>query len=222
MNRNHTRNAGMQYKPKFKIGQYVWVVEPGHTYPQFKDMFEQMLFDNKSENLAMPRYTKAKVFAIGKHPTPAHRSRVIYGIIDNSGRQTLVGESGLASCISYHVKETDGVATVDNVVFIDIFQEGHVMSFDEKSRIVTISDGALLRHKDLLKSCKDIGYCIIRVHNTDTDGYADFEMVTASERRVAFRDMLNDLYLMVDLLHMTCVAPTNKQPTLHERFRHSL
>ncbi len=170
----------------------------------------------------MPRYTKAKVFAIGKHPAPAHRSRVIYGIIDNSGRQTLVGESGLASCISRHVKETDGVATVDDVVFIQIYQEGHIMSFHERERIVTISDGALLRHKDLLKSCKDIGYCIIRVHNTDTDGYADFEMTSASERRVMFRDMLNDLYLMVDLLHMTCIVPTNKQPALHDNKRSSL
>jgi hypothetical protein len=210
----------MKDKPKFKMGQYVWVVEPGYTYPQYTDMFKQMGFKNWLENLAMPRYTKAKVFAIGKHPAPAHRSTVLYGIVDNSGRQTLVGESGLASCISYRVKETEGVATVDDVVFIQIYQEGHIMSFHERERIVTISDGALLRHKDLLKSCKNIGYCIIRVHNTDTDGYADFEMVTASERRVAFRDMLNDLYLMVDLLHMTCIAPTNKQPTLHAK--HSL
>ena len=81
------------------------------------------------------------------------------------------------------------------------------MSFHERERIVTISDGALLRHKALLKGCKDTGYCIIRVHNTDTDGYADFEMVAASERRVLFRDMLNDLFLGVDLLHMTCIAP---------------
>jgi len=203
----HTKNAGMQYKPKFKIGGYVWVVEPGNTYPQFVDMFEQMLFDNKIENLAMPRYTKAKVFAIGKHPAPAHRSTVLYGIVDNSGKQTLVGESGLASCMSRHVKETDGIATVDNVEFIQTYQLGHIMSFHERERIVTISDGALLRHKDLLKRCKDIGYCIIRVHNTDTDGYADFEMVAASERRVMFRDLLNDLFLGVDLLHMTCIAP---------------
>jgi len=198
----------MKDKPKFKIGQYVWVVEPGNTYPQYVDMFKQMGFDNTTENLAMPRYTKAKVLQWSKHPTPAHRSIILYKIVDNSGRQTLVGESGLASCISHHVKETNkGVATVDNVEFVQIYQEGHKMSFHESPRIVTISDAALLRHKELLKRCKDIGYCIIRVHNTDTDGYADFEMVAASERRVMFRDLLNDLFLGVDLLRMTCIAP---------------
>jgi hypothetical protein len=156
--RNKTTNTSPNYK--FPVGMQVTIVEPGYTYPTYRDKFEELEFTNTVENLGFPRGTTCTIFARIEHES---NGKLLYALsMPDSERQCLISEDGVTELVrSKH--------TTKKLEFIEIRPALSLCHWNHESQILHINAETLnIRHGSFENDV------VLRVRNEETGGYGDF------------------------------------------------
>jgi len=154
------KNTMLTRDYKFPVGMQVTVVEPGYTYPSYRDKFEELEFTNTTENLGFPIGTTCTIFARTEHDS---NGKLLYALNGpDSERQCLISEDGITELVrSEH--------TTKKLVFKEIRPALSLCCWDRGSKTLHINAETLnIKHEDFENDV------MLRVHNEETGGYGDF------------------------------------------------
>ena len=189
----------MEVKHRYKIGDIVWVVKPGHTYNQYTDKFEEMGFTPMPDiRLSFSMYTRAEIWVTGVHQDGSP----LYGIRDFSGNESLVGEKAISLVTA--VKKVELTPHPDtDVVFDTIRPDKAHIKWHPDTKMVTLPglrmDSSI--RKRLVESPNLGKTQIVRLYNPHTDNYADYVQTGWNDTYSHFMDSVYNTHLRFDSMN---------------------
>lgn len=95
-------------KPKYKVGDWVRVVDCGKAYASYERKFKELGFKDKEYNYVESSGVCGKVFAISKHE---YSGSTLYAVDLKDGKQCLISENGIEAYVPkdgefFYVKTT--------------------------------------------------------------------------------------------------------------------
>jgi len=190
----------MEVKHRYKIGDIVWVVKPGHTYNQYSDKFTEMGFTPVStDRRSFSMYTRAEIWGTSMHQDGKDR---LYAIRDFSGNESLVGEKAITLITA--VKKVELTPYPDtNVVFDTIRPDKAHIKWHPDTKMVTLPGLRMdfnMRRK-LVESPNPGGVQIVRLYNPYTDNYADYVQTGWNDTYSHFMDPVYSTHLRLDSMN---------------------
>ena len=76
----------------YEIGQVVEIVNPGETYPTYKEIFEKLGFRNRIENSGFENGEIAQIFNVTMHPVTG---ATMLALVNKNGKECLIGHNGV-------------------------------------------------------------------------------------------------------------------------------
>ncbi len=197
--RNTQKNKDMEVKHRYKIGDIVWVVKPGHTYNQYTDKFEEIGFTPVSERWSFSMYTRAEIWGTSMHQDGKDR---LYAIRNFSGTESLVGEKAISLVTA--VKKVELTPHPDtDVVFDELRPDKAHIKWHPDTKMVTLPGlrmNSNMRNK--LVESPNLGKTqIVRLYNPHTENYADYVQTGWNDTYSHFMDPVYSTHLRLDSMN---------------------
>ena len=189
----------MKNTHRYKIGDIVWVVKPGHSYNQYTDMYRKMGFATDDNRISFNKFTRAKIFATEMHQDGKDP---LYGIRDYHGDETLVGEKAISLVTS--VLNTELTETPDEYVEFDTIRPDKMhIKWHPDTRMVTLPglrmDSRLAKR---VVGSPNVGKVqILRLYNPETDNYADYVQTGWNDTYSHYMDSVYNTHLRLDAMN---------------------
>jgi hypothetical protein len=187
----------MKVKHRYKIGDIVWVVEPGHTYNQYTDKFTEMGFTPVSTDRgSFAKYTRAEIWGVSMHQD---RDTPLYAIRDFSGDESLVGEKAITPVTTAN-KELRSVPDV-NVVFDKLRPEKGAIQWHPDTMMITLKNFTWASGgvRERMLSANMATVQLVRFYNPDTNNYADYAQTGWNDTYSHYTDPVYNTHLRLDV-----------------------
>jgi len=194
-----TKGAAKQTH-RYKIGDIVWVVKPGHSYNQYSDKFKEMGFTPMPDGrMSFSMYTRAEIWGVSMHQdgeTP------LYAIRDFSGNESLVGEKAITLVTSVLSTALDSQYPDHYVEFDTLRPNKAHIKWHPDTKMVTLPGlrmGSNMRNK-LVESPNPGKVQIVRLYNPYTENYADYTQTGWNPQYSHFTDSVYNTHLRFDAM----------------------
>ena len=189
----------MKSKHRYKIGDIVWVVKPGHSYNQYTDMFNKMGFKTDDIHISFNIFTRAEIFAVEMHQDGKDP---LYGIRDYDGNESLIGEKGISLVTS--VPNTELTQYSDQYVEFDTIRPDKMhIKWHPDTKMVTLP--GLRMYPGLAKRVAgppNMGKVqILRLYNPETENYADYIRTGWNDVYSHYMDSVYNTHLRLDVMN---------------------
>jgi hypothetical protein len=188
----------MKGKHKYKIGDIVWVVKPGHTFGHYADKFLEMGFAHTDYHTAFDKFTKAEIWGVSVHED---NSVLLYALRNYDGAECLIGEMGISLCTSVSKELTP--YPDDNVEYQTLHPSNGSIQWHPATKMITLRESIepdTLHRK--LTSPKMGSIQIIRLFNPETGNYADYDQTGWNSKYAHYYDALYGTHLRLDVFHI--------------------
>ena len=158
---------------KYKVGDKVWVVNPGYTYPTFAGMFKVLGFRNTTENPSFEIWTCADIWCTTAHDG-TKTNTPLYGIRNAQGEESLISERGITLYPAPFRRNLAGTAVYPDLSLCEVYS--HFPRWNPNTREVTVypSDIPAAMRTSVVTPASSTSRIVVRVHNEQTDGYTDY------------------------------------------------
>jgi len=190
-----TKTANVTPTHKYRVGMRVMVIEPGYTYPSFSTMFKKHGLRNTTENRPFLRGTTATITAVDMHPSPVSKKDTLLYVLagknsDGERIECVVGETAITEAIPGYASD------IVPVTFHECHVDSSLCRWDRENSVLHVS-GQGLSVRNAVRGFTITGLAaVLRVHNTETDGYGDFMYIGSTAQSARFKGLGNSLEMV--------------------------
>lgn len=190
-----TKTANVTPTHKYRVGMHVMVVEPGYTYPSFATMFKKHGLRDTDENRSFPRGTTATITAVDMHPSPVSKKDTLLYVLagvnsDGERIECVVGETAITEAIPGYASD------IVPVTFHECHVDSSLCRWDRENSVLHVS-GQGLSVRNAVRGFTITGLAaVLRVHNTETNGYGDFMYIGSTAQSARFKGLGNSLEMV--------------------------